>query len=900
MKSRSTTQAPGKTKKTDLRTAAAKFEAALEWEKAAGFYSQALEAKLPPAEQVDLLGRRAGCFRRLGNYHAEATDLDAMLHLAQQAGDLPRQVNTLNYLEDSFFRQGHLEEAGRVAKKAVSLARRTGDPKLEADSLSALCEATGRQNQFAEAEKLADQALRIYRSLNDLAGEARISWLAGIFYKVQGNLEAARIQAERALTLYRQVGDLEGQGNALNVLGQCMLDQAQTRVYFEQALAAFTAAGDRPGCAMLGNNLGSIYIYMGLYERARQLTEPAVEFARQAQATYALGYYLGNLAAARFFLGEAEEAIRMKKETIQLNDQVGNKPNIASNTLELGMAFVMLGKPVEAMGYIRKALKIYKEMELPDQMTALAWLGAAQLALGKFEAALQTTRRAVRLLGKNAAISSEYPMQEIWWWRYQALTEGFRKSPSKAQAEEAWQAIDQAREALLSGIASLSDDGLRRNYFNKVAINRQIIQAWLEQASLRKLPLEPLTDALSGAGNVQEPFKRLIEIGVRLNALRDPDKLPASIMNEVVELTGAERAALFVFDGDQPKGQASPTALNLPDGESETAFLKKIQPILKVVARSGQPVLRYLPEKAPPLKQHSILCVPLITAGKQVGTIYTELGGFFGRFTTQDLDLLKVLANQSAVAIENAAWARTLEDKVEQRTAELQAARSAAEQRAAELQIINSIQQGLASQLDFQAIIELVGNKLLEIFTADVVGIILYDQKNNLVSYPFILDHGQRYFPAPLPPSGIIQRMMQSRAPIIVQTNEELERLMEETKTENKGGPTPDSSHIIVPILAGEQFIGAISIAKLPAYAFNETDVRLLQTLASSMSVALENARLFDETQRLLKETEQRAAELAVINTVQAALAAELDIQAIYALVGEKLREIFDAQTDLD
>ena len=45
------------------------------------------------------------------------------------------------------------------------------------------------------------------------------------------------------------------------------------------------------------------------------------------------------------------------------------------------------------------------------------------------------------------------------------------------------------------------------------------------------------------------------------------------------------------------------------------------------------------------------------------------------------------------------------------------------------------------------------------------------------------------------------------------------------------------------------------------------------------MGVALENARLFDETQRLLKETEQRAAELAIINSVQQALAAELDMQ---------------------
>src|SRR5207253_461228 len=69
----------------------------------------------------------------------------------------------------------------------------------------------------------------------------------------------------------------------------------------------------------------------------------------------------------------------------------------------------------------------------------------------------------------------------------------------------------------------------------------------------------------------------------------------------------------------------------------------------------------------------------------------------------------------------------------------------------------------------------------------------------------------------------------------------------------------------------------------------------LLQTIAASMGVALENARLFDETQRLLKETEQRNAELAVINAIQHGIAAELDFQAIVDLVGDKLREIFAA-----
>ena len=48
------------------------------------------------------------------------------------------------------------------------------------------------------------------------------------------------------------------------------------------------------------------------------------------------------------------------------------------------------------------------------------------------------------------------------------------------------------------------------------------------------------------------------------------------------------------------------------------------------------------------------------------------------------------------------------------------------------------------------------------------------------------------------------------------------------------------------------------------------------------MSVALENARLFDETQRLLKDTDERAAELAIINSVQEGLASKLEMQAIY------------------
>jgi GAF domain-containing protein len=101
--------------------------------------------------------------------------------------------------------------------------------------------------------------------------------------------------------------------------------------------------------------------------------------------------------------------------------------------------------------------------------------------------------------------------------------------------------------------------------------------------------------------------------------------------------------------------------------------------------------------------------------------------------------------------------------------------------------------------------------------------------------------------------------------------------------------PGTDSglSSATVPIVASDRVIGAIAVENFEREnAFGDSELRVLQTIAASMGVALENARLF-------KAEQERVAELAVINSIQQALAAELDLQAIIDLVGDKLREIF-------
>jgi signal transduction histidine kinase len=103
-------------------------------------------------------------------------------------------------------------------------------------------------------------------------------------------------------------------------------------------------------------------------------------------------------------------------------------------------------------------------------------------------------------------------------------------------------------------------------------------------------------------------------------------------------------------------------------------------------------------------------------------------------------------------------------------------------------------------------------------------------------------------------------------------------------------------SELTVPIAVKGRIIGVLDVQSQHIDDFEQSDQELMQAIASQTGIVMENARLFAETQRLLKETELRANKLTIINSVQQGLASKLDVQSIYDLVGDKFRDIFDAQ----
>lgn len=245
----------------------------------------------------------------------------------------------------------------------------------------------------------------------------------------------------------------------------------------------------------------------------------------------------------------------------------------------------------------------------------------------------------------------------------------------------------------------------------------------------------------------------------------------------------------------------------------------------------------------------------------------------------------------------------TLEQKVQERTQELQASNHSLEQRNAALAILNSVSEAITKTLDLKTIMRLIGDKMRGIFDVDSSLIMLLDKDTNMIQVPYEYDKNEGGYidyvdPFPLG-TGLSSKVIRSGQPLIACTLEEeiANGAYFPPEIIEKGSGFYSQSWLGVPIMSSDQVLGLIALADGRPHAFNKNHARLLQTLSSNLGAAIENARLFDQTQHLLRVTEQRNRELTTINTVSTAIASELDLGALIHLVGEQIRSVF--KTDI-
>ncbi|MDM0073226.1 GAF domain-containing protein [Variovorax sp. J2P1-59] len=373
-------------------------------------------------------------------------------------------------------------------------------------------------------------------------------------------------------------------------------------------------------------------------------------------------------------------------------------------------------------------------------------------------------------------------------------------------------------------------------------------------AESRSRPLS--MHALRADADPREPFARLVDSGLRLNGARSESELHECLLHEASDLGGAQRVLLVLDAGD---GLRIAGAM-LPRGEDAATLLRAIEPWLAEARRTRSSSLRHGPGGAKPAAQRSCLIAPLMTRDELLGFLYVDIEGAVGRFHDTDHDLLAALASQAAVALSNIRSREDVEHRLAERSAELA-------QRAGALTLIDSIQEGIAARLPFDAIIHMVGDKLRELFDSGDVNILWWDDKANLVQALYRYEHN---LPLPLPParpvrSGeVLEQILLDRQVRVANTR------AEQTKAGLKPSPGTDWAHSIaaVPIIGSDRVLGAIGLQNHEReYAFGADDIQLLETVAASMGVALENARLFDETQETLAHQTATAEVLRVIGS---------------------------------
>ncbi len=226
----------------------------------------------------------------------------------------------------------------------------------------------------------------------------------------------------------------------------------------------------------------------------------------------------------------------------------------------------------------------------------------------------------------------------------------------------------------------------------------------------------------------------------------------------------------------------------------------------------------------------SEMALPLISRGEVLGalTIQSERQA---AFTQEDITALQTLADQIANAVENARLFNQTE------------------RRAAELAVLNEMARTFTEILDENTVIEKTYEYCSRLMEARNFYLALYDAESEEIEFKHYVIDGQRTKleqPRRTAGKGLTEWMIEHREPLLIEQN--VDQRLEEMGIQSIGRIA--QSWLGVPMLRGGQVAGVISVQSYDQpRQFNAHHMELLGAISNQTAVALENARLFYETQ---------------------------------------------------
>jgi signal transduction histidine kinase len=281
---------------------------------------------------------------------------------------------------------------------------------------------------------------------------------------------------------------------------------------------------------------------------------------------------------------------------------------------------------------------------------------------------------------------------------------------------------------------------------------------------------------------------------------------------------------------------------------------------------------RFDPAWVEGLPPHSVLFVPTLAQGQPMGGLVLVWWAAGRAFPAAEIPLVEGVATQVGLALENAELSRRTRSKLR------------------ETEALLSVSRALASTLDLEAMLRHFMRETARTLGVDTMAFWTVAADGEWLE-PFAAYHVPHEH---LPQLRTIRVSMvkhpfyadavQRRRPAVSVLGQDDPRLPDFMRT------LPHRSQIFVPIVAKERVIGALAgVWWHSARDVSESELALLEALASQVGVAVENARLFSENRRQVQE-------LSVLYDLSRAVTGELDRAALVEAIHTHLARVMDVR----
>jgi PAS domain S-box-containing protein/putative nucleotidyltransferase with HDIG domain len=327
-----------------------------------------------------------------------------------------------------------------------------------------------------------------------------------------------------------------------------------------------------------------------------------------------------------------------------------------------------------------------------------------------------------------------------------------------------------------------------------------------------------------------------------ISSLLNLDDIVRATNRLIVEVTGGEFAGVLILDPDT----GSPLNMryyNAPEEapeyipESEEGLTPEIlaeRQVFTLQDYSSHPkALSFWKDQ----KVKAVMSVPLQTSDSLIGLVTVFTKDPDKTFTTRDQEQAISIARQASVAMHKA----ILYEQTKRRTEELSA--------------LYDIALATGGVLDSNTLISRLQANIERFLNPDRFGFFFYHEDTNSyqVATPVCDDNpigeeeNELY---PLTPGGLISEVMLHHKPVKID-----DLSLGDRKNVLHGANLPLRSWLGIPLISGDRLVGALSVQSSKPNAFSEEDQRFLESIAGQVSIALDNAHLYEELEDAFVQT---------------------------------------------